>query len=491
MCGVLGILTGGHAAAEIYEGLTAIQHRGQDAAGIVTWDGAFHLKKGNGLVHDAVSEKNIKRLKGHIGIGHVRYPTVGGGGAEDAQPFFLSYPLGLAMVYNGNLTNYHELKRELETKKFRYINTTCDVEVLLSVFAEDLLKHGPTRTEPDVYFDALRDTYAKIKGAYSTVALIAGRGMLAFRDPYGIKPLIMGERILNGEKDYAIASESVALAILGFSNHRDIGNGEAIFIDLDGKVTSRIIERKKHTPCIFEYVYFARPDSFIDRISVYRTRRRFGKELAKLWREKKLKADAVIPVPDSAQGATLALSDETGIKYREGLVKNRYIGRTFIMPAQKKRRQSIRRKLNTINTEFGKKNVLLIDDSIVRGSTSAQIINLARQAGAKKVYFGSYSAPLRHPCYYGIDMQTRSEFVARDRDVDEIAKKIGADALVYNTVEGMVSAAHKGNRKITEFCTACFTGCYPAGDIPEETREAIARDRIRADRDRDSVNTEE
>ncbi|MHC4660628.1 MAG: amidophosphoribosyltransferase [Planctomycetota bacterium] len=489
MCGVIGILTGGSAAAEIYEGLTAIQHRGQDAAGILTWDGAFHLKKGQGLVAETIGEKNIRRLRGSIGIGHVRYPTVGTGTLDDAQPFLLNYPLGIGMVHNGNLTNYRKLREEVETKGNRYINSTCDAEVLLNVFAEDLLRHNPARTEPQVYFDALKDTFNRVKGAYSTVTLIAGRGILAFRDPYGIKPLIMGERKNGSGTDYAIASESVALDLLGFTNLQDIANGEAVFISLDGKVSKSIIRQEEHTPCIFEYVYFARPDSFIDRISVYRTRRRFGKELAKLWQKTGLKPEVVIPVPDSGRSASLALSDEVGIKYREGLVKNRYIGRTFIMPVHKTRRLSVKRKLNTISLEFKDKDVLIIDDSIVRGNTSAQIVSLARNAGAKKVFFGSYSSPLRFPCFYGIDMQTKNEFVAQNRSPEEIAEKIGADFVIYNTVEGMTRAATVGNPNIKKFCTACFTGKYPTGDITEETIKAIERDRMSADSERKPTTT--
>ena len=478
MCGIVGIIANnGNVVTDIYDALISIQHRGQDAAGIITFDDAFHLKKGSGLVQDVFTEKNIARLAGRRGLGHVRYPTVGPGTGEDAQPFYLTAPFGIAMVHNGNVVNYHDLRKELEKKDHRLLSSMCDVEVILNIFAEELSKQNLDNVGPDEIFKAVEGVYRRIHGAYSVIAYIAGKGLLAFRDPWGIKPLVYACTTKNGRKACGFFSETVAIDIVGFTEgQQDVGAGEAVFIDEDLTVHKKAIMPKEHSPCMFEWIYFARPDSFIDEISVYRTRRRLGRELARVWEKTKLKADVVIPVPDSARSAALSFSQETGIPYREGFVKNRYVGRTFIMANQAKRQASIRYKLNTIRLEFEGKRVLIIDDSIVRGNTSAAIIKAARAAGARKVYFASYSAPLKFPCVYGIDMSTKDDFIALNRTEDEIAKTIGADKLIYQTVDGMIRSAIAGNKKITNFCLACFTGKYPTGDITPFL-ESIENDR--------------
>lgn len=386
MCGIIGVYGHTNCILELYEGLLCIQHRGQDAAGIMTYDNtSFHLKKGFGLVRDVFKEKHILRLNGGIGIGHVRYPTVGTGSKQDAQPFYVNTPYGIAMAHNGNVTNYLQLKKELLEENLRHLNSSCDVEVILNVFADALLKQNTKKLRPDHIFKAVDEVYKRCKGSYSVVGIIGGKGLLLFRDPHGIKPLILGQK---GDKkiNYAAASESVALDIMGYDEKRDVQPGEVIFIDENMKVHSKVLVKKEHTPCIFEYIYFARPDSLMDKISVYKTRLRLGRELAVQWKSLGLNVDSVIPIPESSRTAASSLSEDTGINYREGFVKNRYIGRTFIMPNQAERTLSVKRKLNPIKLEFKGKDVLLVDDSIVRGTTSKKIIEMARNAGAKKVY---------------------------------------------------------------------------------------------------------
>ncbi|MBI4229945.1 MAG: amidophosphoribosyltransferase, partial [Planctomycetes bacterium] len=463
MCGILGIVGEGPVAGEINEGLISLQHRGQDAAGIATCDGRIHEHKGEGLVREVLTDEALLRSTGRYGIGHVRYPTVGGGGVEDAQPFTVPSPFGISMVHNGNVTNYHEMRRELVRDDLRHLQSCCDVEVILHTFArtlEDRVKAAPFALEH--LWAAVGECFRRVQGSYSVVALIAGKGIIAFRDPYGIKPIVLGRRRGEGTEALCVASESVALDVLGYEVVRDIAPGEAVFIDLQRNLFTAQVGNAKHHPCVFEWIYFARPESTIDQVNVYKARRRFGRELAHLWKESGgPQADVVIPVPDSSRPAALVMAEELGVPYREGFVKNRYIGRTFIMPGQKARTQSIRMKLNPIRLEFEGKKVLIVDDSIVRGNTSRAIVQMARQAGAKEVYVASYSAPLKHPCLYGIDMSTRAEFIARDLDVEGIRKQIGADYLLYQTIEGMHRAVQEGNEKVTEVCNACFSGNYP------------------------------
>jgi len=477
MCGVIGILGNSDVFKDLYQGLLSIQHRGQDSAGIITYDGRFHTKKGNGLVRDIFTPESAGRLRGRVGIGHTRYPTIGGGRGEDAQPFQVNSPFGIIMAHNGNVINYKELKKELFEKHHRLLDSDNDVEVILNVFAVELASERARDLEPRHVFKAVDGVYRKVKGSYSVVAYIAEQGMLAFRDPYGIKPLVFGIRADGLQPSYAFASESVALNIMGFSQIENVAAGEVVFLD-----RSRTLHRKKvadcpHSPCLFEWVYFARPDSFIDNVNVYLCRLELGRLLAEEIRKENLKVDVVVPVPDSARDAAIEIARALNLPYREALVKNRYIGRTFIMPAEDKRKSSVRQKLNPITSEFKGKKVLLVDDSIVRGNTSRAIVELVRECGAEKVYFASYSPPLRFPCVYGIDMQTRTEFVARNATPDQVARKIGADKVIYQTLENLKKAVRSGNPKISHFCAACFDGVYPTGDVTAEMLKEIEAER--------------
>jgi len=477
MCGFIGVIGSDSTVRDIYDGLLAVQHRGQDAAGIITYDGRFHIKKGEGLVRDIFSAANVERLKGDLGVGHVRYPTVGSGGGEDAQPFTVNYPHGIVMAHNGNVSNYAELKDELEIEGLRHLYSACDVEIVLNVFANALAgqKNG---FDLDRYHAAVRDVYARVKGAYSVVGYVVGKGLFAFRDPFGIKPIAIGRRKVNGKYAYAVASESVVLTTIGYELLPQDPPGVAVFIDTEGNLHREKIAEPDHHPCVFEYVYFARPDSYLEGISVYRARMRMGERLARAVQLKGYTADVVIPVPDSARTAALAMAQELGLPYREALVKNRYIGRTFIMPNQSERKRSVRHKLNVIEEEFRGRNVLLVDDSIVRGTTSRQIVELARAAGARKVLFASTSPPLVHPCVYGIDMSTRREFVARDRTHAEVAKEIGADAMIYQTLDDLTGAVRQGHPEMRHMCHACFSGDYPTGDITSEMLLQIEEERL-------------
>ena len=470
MCGVIGIIGQDRAIDKIYPGLLALQHRGQDAAGAATFEQRFQLKKGNGLVANVFNPKNIERLVGTMGIGHVRYPTVGGGSAEDAQPFIITAPYGIALAQNGNLVNFFDLKKDLVENDLRYLNSDCDAEVILNVLSVELSRIDLRTLSAEKLFSALHAVYERLAGSYAVVALIAKRGLLAFRDRNGIKPLIIGS---NGSS-YCCASESVALDLLGYTDMRDVQPGEAVFVDTENRSYTRQIQKGRKAACIFEYVYFARPDSIIDGIGVYEARLRLGGELGKECRKQKISADVVMPVPDTARGAAQLVAESLGVKHREGLIKNRYIHRTFIMPTQSARIEAVRLKLNPIKPEIRGQDVLLVDDSIVRGNTSREIISLVRSVGARKVYYALYSPPLRFPCVYGIDMQTRGEFIARDRSVEEIRKSIGADALVYQTVEGLVNGVGGGT---DGFCTACFTGTYPT-EVPSKFMERIEADRL-------------
>ena len=469
MCGFIGILGKDDVASDIYLSLLNIQHRGQDAAGIVTFSNRFNLKKGNGLVRDVFKEKNLSYLKGNIGIGHVRYPTIGRGGVGDAQPFLSNVPYGIALAHNGNLINFYSLQKELERDRLRFLNSTSDSELILNILADEISYKLPFSVEG--LFAAMEEVFLKLKGSYSAVAFIKDKGLLAFRDPHGIKPIIFGTR---GDS-FAVASEGVALEAIGFEIKRDVLPGEVIFVDMDREIHRKRLRKETHYPCIFEYVYFARPDSIIDGISVYEARLNLGKELSKKVREKSLDIDFIVPVPDTSRPAAISMAEELGIKYREGLMKNRYIGRTFIMSHQRERQESVRVKLSPLRVELEGKSILLVDDSIVRGNTSREIIQIVRDAGAKEVHLAISSPPLRYPCYYGIDMQTKGEFIASDKSQEEVRENIGANSLTYQSLEGLIKAVSCQSDRC--FCTACFNEDYPV-PISEIDVERIEKDRV-------------
>ena len=473
MCGVVGIVNREPVNQALYSALTVMQHRGQDAAGIVTWSDEHGLKqrKSNGLVRDVFRSRHMVRLKGNVGIGHVRYPTAGGSRSCEAQPFYVNSPYGICLAHNGNLTNYDKLAELLIRDDRRHLSTNSDSEVLLNVLAHELHIRVSGHLTAQNVFDAIDALHTRCKGGYAVVALIVGFGIVAFRDPNGIRPLVLGEQELKGHKDFMVASESVALDVLQFSRVRDVRPGECIVIENDGTLHCHDYPGKvSHTPCIFEYVYFARPDSIMDELSVYKARLRMGEQLAgKIVREfPEHDIDVVIPIPDTSRTSALQVAYHLGVKYREGFIKNRYIGRTFIMPGQEERRKSVRRKLNAIDLEFRNKNVLLVDDSIVRGTTSKQIIKLAREAGARKVYFASAAPPVRYPNVYGIDMPAATELIANGRTTEEIQEIIGADRLIYQDLHGLIRSVRHDNSDITEFDTSCFSGEYVTGDVTDE-----------------------
>jgi len=467
MCGIIGIVGKSAIAPALYDALTILQHRGQDAAGIATLDGPrINLFKGTGLVRDVFEPEDMARLVGRVGIGHVRYPTAGGDHSSESQPFYVNSPYGIALGHNGNLINTEELTQQLFDSDRRHLNTKSDSELLLNVLAHELQNETSAQLEPGHIFAAVDAVYRRCKGAFSSIALICGHGVLGFRDPRGIRPMVLGSRETKKGTEYALASESVALDVLGFELIRDLKPGETVFINLDGELFSHVSDlRHDLSPCIFEYVYFARPDSLLDDISVYKARLRMGQALArKILRERPdHDIDVVIPVPDTSRTAALPLAFDLDVKYREGFIKNRYIGRTFIMPGQKLRKKSVRQKLNAIDLEFRKKNVLIVDDSIVRGTTSKKIIEMAREAGAKKVYFASASPPVRYPNIYGIDMPAPEELVAFGRTEQEIQKKLGADWLIYQDLPDLIEACREGNESIQKFDTSCFSGEYITG----------------------------
>jgi len=467
MCGIIGIVGRSDVAASIYEALTMLQHRGQDAAGIATLDGyQINLHKGSGLVRDVFGAAEMRQLTGTTGIGHVRYPTAGTDETSEAQPFYVNSPYGIALGHNGNLTNTEALTQELFDSDRRHLNTRSDSEVLLNVLAHELHELNPKALQPEHLFLAVDAVHRRCKGAYAAVAIIPGHGMLAFRDPWGIRPAVLGRREGKGGIEYAVASESVALDGLRFEFMRDLRAGEALFVSLDGQLFSHNSPAAQQlSPCIFEYVYFSRPDSMIDDISVYKARLRMGQALAKkILRERPdHDIDVVIPVPDTSRTAALPLAFDLDVKYREGFIKNRYIGRTFIMPGQEERKKSVRQKLNAIELEFRRKNVLIVDDSIVRGTTSQQIIQMARDAGARKVYFASASPPVMYPNVYGIDMPATSELIASGRTREEIEKVLGADWLIYQDLPDLVHACRGGVKSVSQFDTSCFSGEYVTG----------------------------
>jgi len=481
MCGFISIFgpPETNVVQDVINGLVAIQHRGQDAAGAVTFKDKFQAKKGLGLVREVFEDKHLTRLRGHLAVGHVRYPTVGLGEDTDVQPFWMEYPVGVAMAHNGNVTNFHELKREYFGGRKINLGSNCDLEVVLYVFADALMKRGgDTVTLGDVE-KAVGEVFDRVKGAYSVVG-ITGDGMYAFRDPLGIKPCIFGKRVTDHGTYYAVASESVVLDVAGYEIVRDLEAGEMLWIGPDHVPQFRKVGQKPHRPCIFEYVYFARPDTVLDGTSVHEARMEMGRRMGQRFKETGLEADVVIPVPESARTAAQTMAEELGLRCREGFVKNRYVGRTFIMPNDEARQATIRAKLNPIRSEFEGKRVIIMDDSIVRGNTSRHMVKIARDMGAAKVYFASYSPPLLFPCFYGIDMATKRDFIARDRTDEEIAKELGCDAVVYQTVAQMEDAVRAAGNGELEFCKACFEGKYPTGDITEGMIADIENDRVAA-----------
>ena len=471
MCGIVGIVARRPVNQGLYDALTVLQHRGQDAAGISTeHEGTLYSRKALGLVRDVFHERHMLRLRGNMGIGHTRYPTAGCSSSSEAQPFYVNSPYGICLAHNGNLTNAAELKELLVNHDRRHLNTGSDTEALLNVFADELQRQdGPKLTASGV-FAAVAGVHRRCRGGYAVVAMILGHGIVAFRDPNGIRPICLGRREAEEGPEYMVASESVAMDALDFRLVGDLAPGEAVFIEAGGRLhRQQCGAPRSYTPCIFEFVYFARPDSIIDRISVYKSRLRMGERLAeKILRERPgHDIDVVIPIPDSSRTSALEVAHRLGVKYREGFIKNRYIGRTFIMPGQALRMQSVRRKLNAIDLEFRDKNVLLVDDSIVRGTTSRQIIEMAREAGARRVYFASASPPVRHPNVYGIDMPATRELVAAGRSEGEVARLIGADWLIYQDLDDLVRAVRYDNGDIVEFDTSCFSGRYVTGDVTD------------------------
>jgi amidophosphoribosyltransferase len=469
MCGIMGIVAHHDVAGQLYDGLTVLQHRGQDAAGIATADGT-HLRvhKGNGLVRDVFDRKSMQLLRGNIGIAHCRYPTAGSEGNDEAQPFYVNSPYGIALAHNGNLINTDALRREVFEQDRRNVNTESDSEVLLNVFAHEL--DTQKALAPDAVFRAIEGVYRRVRGGYAVVMTVLGLGVVAFRDPNGIRPLVLGKRSSEAGDEYAVASESVALDLAGFERVRDVAPGEAVILTEDGRMLARqCAVQQSLSPCIFEFVYFARPDSMMDDISVHKARMRMGVKLG----EKILRLrpdhdiDVVIPIPDTSRDSAMEIANVLGVKYREGFVKNRYVGRTFIMPGQGERAKSVRRKLNTIPLEFRNRVVLLVDDSIVRGTTSKQIVQLAREAGASKVYLASAAPPVRHPNIYGIDMPSVDELVAHGRTEEEVQEVLGVDWLVYQDLADLEEAVANPNGRVTHFDSSCFNGEYVTGVDPD------------------------
>ncbi len=471
MCGVVGMVGRSAVNTELYDALTVLQHRGQDSAGIVTIDDSkLYMRKGNGLVRNVFGQHHMQRLVGNMGIGHVRYPTAGSSTPAEAQPMYVNSPYGITLAHNGNLTNAKTLEADLYREDLRHLNTSSDSEILLNVFAHELHAQRALRPEAQHIFAAVEGVHRRCRGAYAVVAMIIDGGMVAFRDRHGIRPLVFGRRDSADGPEYMVASESAALDILGFSLIRDVRPGEAIFITPTGEFSSSETALETSlNPCVFEHVYLARPDSIIDGVSVYKARLRMGEQLHEQVRAQfpggEHDIDVVIPIPDTGRTAALPLAHMLGVKLREGFVKNRYIGRTFIMPGQNERRKSVRQKLNVIELEFRDKNVLLVDDSIVRGTTISQIVTMAREAGARKVYMASAAPPVRHPNVYGIDLPAPEEFVANDRTEAEVGEAIGADWLVYQRLDRLLEAVCEGNRSIGRPESSVFDGQYVTGDI--------------------------
>ncbi|EPJ45939.1 MAG: amidophosphoribosyltransferase [Osedax symbiont Rs2] len=476
MCGIVGLVSKSLVNQTIFDALTVLQHRGQDAAGMVTCEGnQFFLRKDNGLVNEVFRTRHMKKLLGNIGIGHVRYPTAGSSSAAEAQPFYVNAPYGIALAHNGNLTNTQELAEEMRRVDLRHINTTSDSEILVNILAHELQSLGKLKPTPADIFAAVASVHKRIRGGYAVVAVITGFGVLAFRDPHGVRPLVYGVRNTGHGPEAMVASESVALDIAGFKRERDVAPGEAIFIDVEGKVhTQQCAKNTQLAPCLFEQVYFARPDSIIDGVNVHKARMRMGIKLAERVKAERPDhdIDVIIPIPDTSRTSALEMAEQLGVTFREGFIKNRYIGRTFIMPGQVERKKSVRRKLNPIESEFSGKVVMLVDDSIVRGTTSKQIVQMVREVGAKKVYFASAAPPVRHPNVYGIDMPSPSEFIAHNRTEDEIGEAIGVDWMIYQKLDDLKEAV-AGDQVFSNFETSVFDGQYVTGDISAEYLQRI------------------
>jgi len=496
MCGIVGVYGQNPVNQVLYDALLVLQHRGQDAAGIVTLENRqLHLRKANGLARDVFRTEHMIELKGNIGIAHVRYPTAGCSSSAEAQPFYVNSPYGITLAHNGNLTNAGELQQDLYREDLRHINTASDSEILLNVFAHELQSLGRMRIDAQDVFKAVAAVHRRCRGGYAAVATIMGYGLVGFRDPFGIRPVVFGSRQTDKGVEYMIASESVALHAQGFDIIRDIRPGEAVFIDKAGNLhTCQCAANPVHSPCIFEFVYFARPDSSIDNIFVHKARSRMGDRLAKkiqrVWPDHDI--EVVVPIPDTSRTAALELANCLGLKYTEGFIKNRYIGRTFIMPGQQVRKKSVRQKLNAIESEFKGKNVLLVDDSIVRGTTSHQIVQMARDAGAQRVYFASAAPPVRYPNVYGIDMPSASELVAHGRTDHEVQEMIGADRLIFQDLDDLIDAVRKkGKSEVEQFDTSVFSGHYVTGDVSHqylEQLELLRNDSAKQERDIASNN---
>jgi len=496
MCGIVGVVAHSPVNQLLYDSLLLLQHRGQDAAGIATGLGkTFNMYKGSGLVRDVFRTRNMRDLPGTMGIAQVRYPTAGSAGnAQEAQPFYVNAPFGITLAHNGNLTNWEQLKDEMYRIDRRHINTESDSEVLLNVLAHELqMATAGYSLDAAAVFKAVAGLHQRVRGSYAVVSQIAGYGVLAFRDPYGIRPLVIGRAETDHGWDYLMASESVVLQGQGFELMRDVAPGEAIFVDVDGNFhAQQCAQNPSLNPCIFEYVYLARPDSLMDGVSVYAARLRMGEYLSEtVHRELRLgDIDVVMPIPDSSRPAAMQLAMKLNLEYREGFIKNRYVGRTFIMPGQAVRKKSVRQKLNPIGVEFKGKNVLLVDDSIVRGTTSNQIVQMARESGANRVYFASAAPPVRFPNVYGIDMPTRNELIAYGRSDEEIQEAIGADALVYQSIPDMKQSVRDVQPAITNFDASCFDGVYITGDITPEYLDRVEFARLHAGTEGDEVRSQ-
>ncbi len=493
MCGIIGVTTQkDDVVREIYDGLLMLQHRGQDAAGIVTFDGNhFFEHKNNGLVKDVFHRKEIAFLKGNVGLGHVRYPTAGSNSAKEAQPFFVNAPFGIYLVHNGNITNTDFLRAKIQQKYHRHLLTSSDSEILLNIFADKIYqemkivpdlqeKCKKTKDSKDkecyrIIFEAVKATMNDVRGSYSVITIIDDIGLVAFRDRAGIRPLVLGKRVTTRGDEWIIASEDIAMKALGFKPIRDVAPGEAILITPDGQMISKLCVPGELHPCIFEYVYLARPDSMLDKISVYKTQIRMGEKLAAKIKKANLEIDSVMPVPDSARPAALEIAQILEVKYREGLVKNRYVGRTFIMPGQEMRQKAIQRKLNTIDLEFKNKNILLVDDSIIRGNTMKKIVEMCRAAGANKIYVASAAPPVKNICVYGVDMPTKKELVANGLSIPEIQKLLRVDALFYQTLEDLIESVKHKHANVDKFCTGCFGGDYVTEEVTDEYIESVEK----------------
>lgn len=486
MCGIVGIYSHESVAAELYDSLIHLQHRGQDAAGILTCNQRFYVKHGLGLVREIFQPSDIQQLHGNIGIGHTRYPTAGGYNIADVQPLWIGSPRGIAIAHNGNLVNYKELAAEITQQKHRHLNSSIDSEVLLHLLADGLDAKNYVDDEKEGFFatvcDSVKNIFARAEGSYSAVSVIIGKGLVAFRDPHGIRPLVIGERTHeNGSKDYIIASETTMFYALGFEPIGDVQPGEVVFVNRSGELFRKVVEKKQFTPCIFEYVYFARPDSTLNAVSVYRSRLRMGQNLAKRWKEKyaDITPDVVIPAPFTSNTAALSFAHEIGVRYSEGLYKNPFIGRTFIMPDGRDRSRHVRYKLTPQKTEIHDKKVLIVDDSIVRGTTSREIVKMVREFGAKEIYFVSTCPPIKNPCFYGIDMPSRKDLIAAHDTEEQIREFLGVNKLLYQQLDDLVEAVtRKGDHHIERPCMACMDGWYVTGNIDEKEIQRLEQQRL-------------